>query len=143
MLNICYFHRLSIICLLVLGIACNAKKGNSAKQDPVMRDTIAFVGCQEKISINAGSIFEIKLEAISGTGYQWLVKESSPLIVQLEPDVLKFATQENKEGVPGHEGFQILQFKAVQKGEAVIKLEYRRTFEEGIEKSCDIKVQVE
>lgn len=108
-----------------------------------MKDTISFTGCQEKITISEGSVFEIKLEAISGTGYQWLMKESTLLVEQLEPDELNYSSAEDKEEMPGHETYQILQFKALGKGEGMIKLLYRRTFEEGIEKSCEIKIQIE
>jgi len=44
--------------------------------------------------------------------------------------------------MPGQKGLQILQFKAIEKGEGIIQLDYKRTFEKGIEKSCVIKIEI-
>jgi len=108
-----------------------------------MKDTLVFTGCREKLSIKAGSVVEIRLEAIQGTGYQWLLKEPSPLVQQINPDVLEFTSQEMKEGTPGEAGFQVLRFKALEKGSGEVLLEYRRTFENTVEKSCRMKIEVE
>jgi predicted secreted protein len=132
-----------IIFLILIAVACNVKKGNSSGQSAVMKDTVSFLGCQDQIRLKAGSIAEIKLEAIEGTGYQWLVKEPSPLLKQLHADMLMYSSSENKEGMTGKAGYQILLFMAVEAGEGVIRLEYKRTFEPGVDKSCSIKFTVE
>jgi predicted secreted protein len=136
------FQRLSIICFLMIIIACNTQRGNPASKASLPYDTLAYIGCQKIINLEVGSIIQIKLDATTGTGYQWILKEPSPLVEQLKPDVLKFSTAENKEAMPGHQSYQILQFKAMKKGEGQIQLDYRRTFEAGIEKSCIIKIVV-
>jgi predicted secreted protein len=132
-----------LICLLFFTIACNVNRSHSVKSASAMNDTLVFTGCQEKITLKSGMVAEIKLEAIQGTGYQWLVKESTPLLVQLGSDELKYAPSENKEATVGTAGYQILQFKAVSKGEGQIQLEYKRTFENQAEKSCVMKFVVE
>jgi len=48
-----------------------------------MNDTIVFTDCLEEITLKTGSVFEIKLEAIKGTGYQWLLKEPCLLITSV------------------------------------------------------------
>ena len=140
MINI--IQRLCIICILFIAVACNIKRGNSVSKDSPMKDALVLTGCQEKIEMEVGSTVEIKLEAITGTGYQWLLKTPSPLLEQLEPDILRYSTPENKEVMPGRESFQVLRFKALEKGKGQIELQYKRTFEEGIEKSCVIDIEI-
>ena len=136
-------QKCGLICLVFFAIACNVNRSSTAKSEPSLKDTISFTGCQEKIILKTGMVAEIKLEAIQGTGYQWLVKESSPLLVQLGSDELKYATSENKNATVGMAGYQILQFKAVSKGEGQVQLEYKRTFDPQVEKSCVMKFVVE
>jgi len=135
-------QRFGITLMMLLTIACNTRTGNSVNQQSPMKDTLVFIGCQEKISMKVGSIVEIKLEAIKGTGYQWILKEPSPLIQQIETDVLKYSTPESKEDIPGQKSYQVLQFKALEKGKVKIELEYKRTFEKGIEKTCLIEIEI-
>lgn len=69
-------QRLGIIFILFITITCTVKTSNSASQKPVLKDTHVFTGCQEEIRLEVGEIAEIKLEAIQGTGYQWLLKSN-------------------------------------------------------------------
>jgi len=134
-------QKYGIIWLSSVMIACNANKGKSVNQESIMRDTLVFTGCQEKITLKPGSVFEIKLEAVKGTGYQWLLKETSLLLQENVTDELRYSSDE--ENKPGQQSFQILQFKALKKGEGVINLEYKKTFEKNIEKLCAIKIVIE
>lgn len=127
--------------LFLITVACNVNKGNSVIKESRMNDTIVFTGCQEEISLKAGSLVEIKLEAIKGTGYQWLLKDPCPLLQQIETDAIKYISSEVN--MPGQKSWQVLQFKAMKKGECVIQLEYKRVFEKGIEKSCTIKIIID
>jgi len=106
-----------------------------------MRDTLVFTGCQEQINLKPGAVFEIKLEAVKGTGYQWLLKEPCQCLQMIENDVIRYSSDgENK---LGQKSYQILQFKVLKKGKEIIQLEYKRTFEKGIEKTCSIKIVIE
>jgi predicted secreted protein len=107
-----------------------------------MNDTLKIEGCQDKIKIKVGSVVEIKLEAIPGTGSQWLLKDSSQLLQLLDGDNLKFSTPDTKQPTPGQKGRQALHFKAIKKGEETIHLEYKRTWETEISDSCKIKIEV-
>lgn len=107
-----------------------------------MKDTVEYIGCQEKINITEGSVFKIKLEAVTGTGFQWILKEPTSFLKQLNPDLLEYSTNEESENMPGHVSHQILYFKAMKKGDGILSLEYKRTFEEGIEKSCIIEFEI-
>lgn len=107
-----------------------------------MADTLFFVGCPGKITMDMGSIVEIKLEAIQGTGYQWLIMEESPIVKILDQDILKYAETDDQEKMPGMKSQQILQFKAIKKGNSQIQLVYKRTFEKEVEKSCTIEFEI-
>lgn len=137
-------RNLCLICCVPLILACTDNSGvSSVQQESAAKDTLLVVGCQEKINATVGKIIEIRLEAIQGTGYQWLLKGESPLLEPIQSDVLRYAPPDANEAMPGRKGFQILEFKAVKKGEGQIQLEYRRTFEKGIEKTCTMKIVVE
>jgi len=138
-------RNLGLICCVPLILACTESSGvSSVQQESAAKDTLLVDGCQEKINATVGKIIEIRLEAIQGTGYQWLLKgESPPLLEPIQSDVLRYAPPDANEAMPGRKGFQILEFKAVKKGEGQIQLEYRRTFEKGIEKTCTMKIVVE
>jgi predicted secreted protein len=136
------FKRVSFIGLLIITIACNVNSGHANNQKLSRNDTLVIVGCQEKIRIELGSILEIKLEANSGTGYQWLLKDSSVMLKNLGGDILIFTTPDLDQDNPEQPGFQVLHFKAIKEGEENIQLEFRRTFEKGILKSCKIKIEV-
>ena len=128
--------------ILFIIIACNVPGGKSAGQASLPQDTLSFTGCQKILNLKVGSVVELRLEIITGTGYQWVLKEPSPLVEQLEQDVMKFVTPGEKEGMPGQQAYQILRFKALKEGSAEIQLDYKRTFEAGIEKSCIMKIVV-
>ena len=100
-----------------------------------MNDTLVLVGCQDKIKAEVGSIVEIQLEAVPAVGYEWILKDSSFLLKEHKTDVLKYTKQ-------GQNSYQILHFEAMKKGTELIHLEYKRTFEKGVEKSCDIMFEI-
>jgi predicted secreted protein len=135
--------KIGIFCIILIAFACNIKKGGSTSNKTSMKDTLIFIGCQEQIKLVAGTVAKIKLEAIEGTGYQWLVKGPTTLLQQIDANILEYSASENKEGMPGQASFQVLRFKAINAGEEVIQLEYRKTFEIGIEKRCIIKFIIE
>lgn len=134
-------RKCGILLLFFIIMACNANKGNSSIKDSRMNDTLVFTGCQKEITLKTGSLFEIKLEAVKGTGYQWLLKEPCQLLQLIENDVIRYSSDE--ENKPGQKSYQVLQFKALKKGEGIIQLEYKRTFEKGIENTCSIKIVID
>ena len=144
------FVRFSFISFLFITITGNVNCGQSNNQKTPesnnlkvpMNDTLKTEGCQDKIKTKLGSIVEIKLEAIPGTGNQWLLKDSSQLLQLLDADSLKFSTPDTKQPTPGLSGHQVLHFKAIKKGEETIRLEYKRTWEKEISNSCEIKIEV-
>lgn len=138
-----FIQRMSLCCFIFMMIACNVHRGKSVSQEAQMNDTVIFTGCQERIGLKEGSVAEIRLEAISGTGYQWVMKDTASLLKSLNSDELEFIPSKNTENMPGQGGFQVLRFKALKKGNGEIFLEYKRPWEEKTEKSCRIIIQVD
>jgi predicted secreted protein len=138
-----FLTKLLIINFCVISLACNVRKGNSNVQSAGTKGTVVFRGCQENIRVAAGDVVVFQLEAIQGTGYQWMVKDSLPMLKQLDSGNLEYVVSDSREVMAGKAGFQVLRFKAVGAGEGTLRLEYKRTFEAGIEKSCVIKCLVE
>jgi len=137
-------QKLCVVSFLFAVVVYNINCGQQSNSQKVpMSDTIKFTGCQEKIKMKVGSILEIKLEAVPGSGYQWLVKDSSQLLLLLDGDNLKFSTQETKQPTVGQPGHQILHFKALKKGEETVKLEYKRVWESEISNSCQMKIEID
>lgn len=133
-----------VLFLAVIIMACNINSSGSKNSQQVSStDTLKTEGCQTgAIKLKVGAILEIKLEAVPGSGYQWLLKDSSQLLKLLDPDSLKFTRPETKEPTPGLPGHQILHFKAVKKGSETLKLEYKRTWETELMNTCEMKIEV-
>jgi predicted secreted protein len=90
-----------------------------------------------------GSVVEIKLKATPGTGYQWLLKDSSHILEEIDPENLKFTNPETTKPTIGMPAQQILYFKAIKKGQEKIRFIYKRVWEEGAMESCIMKVSIE
>ena len=116
--------------------------GQSDSQKIPMNDTLKIEGCQAKITMKAGSIVEIKLKATPGTGYQWLLKNPSQLLQLVDGDNLKYTEPDTKQPTPGQPVNQILHFKAMKKGEEMVRLEYKRAWEKESSDSCEMKIEV-
>ena len=135
-MNTFFFESFGIIGFCFMTMACNLNNGYP-KQQPLlhMNDTLIIIGCQDEINAKVGSTIEIQLEAVPVTGYEWNLKDSTLLVKQNKTDVLKYAKH-------GEHSFQILHFKAMKKGTQMLHLEYKRVFEKGVEKSCNIKIEI-
>lgn len=131
--------------LLIAFTSCHSESRNSSggEKKEGMKDTVIIEGCQPGADLKLGAVAEFRLEAVEGTGYQWLLKNPSPLVQQLDTGMLRFRPATGTEPMTGKAGYQVLYFKAVEKGEGELWLEYRRTFEEGVEKTCRIKLRVQ
>jgi predicted secreted protein len=131
-----------MISFFFITITCNVNNGHTNSQKGSMNDTLKVEGCQANIKMDVGSIIELKLNATPGSGYQWLLKDSSQLLQQLDGDELKFSKPETEQIKPGQPGKQILHFKAMKKGEEMIHFFYKRIWEKEIMDSCSIKFEV-
>lgn len=134
--------RFFILSFIIIAITCNVNNGHTNSQKASMSDTLKIEGCQTNIKMEVGSIVELQLNATPGSGYQWLIKDSSQLLQQLGADELKFSKPETIEPKPGQPGKQILHFKAMKKGEETIHFIYKRVWEKENADSCSIKFEV-
>jgi predicted secreted protein len=73
-----------------------------------------------RVEIKTGELLAVKLAAQLGTGFGWkIVSENKNLALKGEPE------QVSKNGkIPGGTDYQTFKFKAVEKGETVLKLRY-------------------
>jgi predicted secreted protein len=73
-----------------------------------------------RVEIKRGEILAVKLATQLGTGYGWkVVSESKALVLKGEPEQISKGEQK-----PGVSEYQTFTFKAEEKGEAVLKLQY-------------------
>ena len=124
-----------IILLCLALIACSNNVGYSGNQNITLGDTLKFTGCQEIIKAEVGTVIELKLEAVQATGYAWILKDSTTFTKLNQTDDLIYSRSDGQD-------FQVLHLETIKKGFEEVTLEYRRTFEKGIEKSCTIKIEI-
>ena len=73
-----------------------------------------------RVEIKSGDVLAVKLAAQLGTGFGWkVITENKNLALKGEPE------QVSKNGqVPGGPDYQTFKFKAGEKGETILKLQY-------------------
>lgn len=91
------------------------------------------------IQAKVGQTFTIELESNPTTGYQWQEKIDSEKVELIDK---QFNFSSKNIGSPGKETFT---FKAISGGDSVIRLDYKRSWEEKIVESVefDLKSQKE
>jgi len=91
-------------------------------------NTEAVYGVDDtSISVKAGDMFTIKLEANATTGYEWSATISDETILAL--DKSDYVADEAASGVVGSGGAQVMTFKALKSGEATIDMVYQQSWE--------------
>jgi predicted secreted protein len=107
------FEKISVP-ILFLSIAILA----SCSMKPAMTVTDADNGTS--VEIKSGDVLAVKLAAQLGTGFGWKVStENKNLTLKGEPE------QVSKNGqIPGGPDYQTFKFKAGEKGETLLKLQY-------------------
>ncbi len=95
----------------------------------------------KEITVKAGQVIQIQLEAIGGTGYWWYVQSLDARPVEL----LSEKTRTVSDGRMGGPVLGLWTFQAKEPGTAEIKMDYYRSWE-GIAKAADhfqIRIKVE
>lgn len=99
-----------ILSAVVLILACTVK--------PAVTVTDADNGT--KVEIQTGKVLAVRLEAQLGTGFGWkVVSESTKLVLKGDPEQMAPGDQK-----PGGPEYQTFKFRAVEKGETELKLQY-------------------
>ncbi len=107
-----------------------------------------FENCPGSIHVKKGEIFQIKLSAISGTGYTWMFSITPKLLTMKNAGELRYDESEppvNTNPETGRKKRQILEMTAVESGKETIELVYKRTWEKSETNTdkCSIEVTVE
>ena len=100
----------AVLVATIMFFACTVK--------PAVTVTDADTGT--KVEIKTGEVLAVKLGAQLGTGFGWkVVSESKQLVLKGEPEQVSGGDQK-----PGGPDFQTFKFKAVAKGETLLKFQY-------------------
>ncbi|MCL7715482.1 protease inhibitor I42 family protein [Stenotrophomonas mori] len=76
--------------------------------------------------LRVGQVLDVALEGNAGTGYRWqVVEDGHPQLAALPAA----AADDTAAAMPGGATVQHLRFRAVQPGQARLRLEYRRPWE--------------
>jgi inhibitor of cysteine peptidase len=82
-----------------------------------------------EVSLKAGAVLEVRLEANHTTGYSWVAAPAmNPVLMRQGPAKYEEHATGGKAGVGGVE---VWRFKAVKAGKQGLQFEYRRPWEKG------------
>ena len=95
-----------------------------------------------RIPLKIGDLVQIELAGNITTGYTWEIAENNPDLLQPQGEVEYQAEKTNK---VGRGGTFIFSFKAIAKGNTILKLIYRRPFEKDVSpiRSFQLSILVE
>ena len=86
----------------------------------------------EQLEIAAGKTFTVTLDSNATTGFSWqLAGNSDDSVVELVNS--EYQTSQATEGLMGAGGQEVWTFKALNKGESTISMQYSRPWETGVE----------
>lgn len=123
-----------IIVILIVGIlfACNTNTTNTVN--------LSEQDAGKNIEVKAGDVLVISLEGNITTGFNWIPAPQDPILLEQVGDI-EVTPASDALGAPGE---LVLKFKAVEKGQTVLHLDYKRSWEEGVapEKTFEVTVVV-
>jgi len=109
------FIFLLLFCL-ALSVGCTAAQVHKATEEQN----------GSRITLNVGDSLQIALAGNPTTGYAWEIAESNPNLLEAQGEV---EYQPEKTNLVGSGGTFLFTFKAIARGNASLKLVYRRSFE--------------
>jgi inhibitor of cysteine peptidase len=123
-----------MILILIVGIfaACNTNTTNTVN--------ISEQDAGKTIELKMGDSLVVSLEGNITTGYSWIPAPQDPILLEQVGDIE--VTPAND--AIGASGLIVLKFKANEKGQTVLHLDYKRSWEEDVapEKTFDVTVVV-
>ena len=124
----------SMIVILIVGIfgACNTNTTNTVN--------IGEQDAGKTIELKIGDTLVISLEGNITTGYSWIPAPQEPGLLEQVGDI-EVTPVSDAVGAPG---MIVLKFKAIEKRQTVLHLDYKRSWEEGVplEKTFEVTVVV-
>lgn len=92
------------------------------------------------VTIKKGGLLLLKLKSNPSTGYSWQVVKKNNWVLPLQSS--KQERDPNTPTIPGAPSFQIFQFKGSSSGNALIELEYKRSWEKNTPPAETFKANV-
>ena len=126
-----YFILLSFMVFLFILIGC------SPATITINEDNI-----KEEYSIKKGGFIEVILSANPSTGYNWQIVSIDTLIVKIFDEI--YTAKTVNENIVGSGGSKMYVFKAINRGDTSIEIEYSRPFEKELppKKKLSIKLNI-
>lgn len=123
-----------MIFILIVGMlaACNTNATDTVN--------ISEQDAGKTIEVKAGDTIVISLEGNITTGFNWIPAPQDPVLLEQIGDI-EVTPVSDAIGAPGT---IVLKFKANEKGQTVLRLDYKRSWEEDVapEKTFDVTVVV-
>ena len=137
-----FSYFVSLTTLLALSLAGCSRASSKTVQPNDVQLTDANNGGQ--LTVKAGQTINLQLEANPSTGFGWKVSQVDTMLLAQEGDKTYVPASQN-EPVAGGSGWEVFHFTVQQKGETTLKLNYHRSWEEGVEpaKTFEVKIQIE
>jgi inhibitor of cysteine peptidase len=91
-----------------------------------------------EVVLHAGEVLKISLSQNASTGYSWTV--------HVKPEILRESQGESPDppkGPPGSPGVRHFYFEALGQGSGELELEYRRSWEQGVQPARMFKLRVQ
>src|SRR6266702_3775821 len=125
-----------LACLSILALSTVYGDDKDKKDKPT---TVTEKDNEGKVTVIKGKELLVSLDIIQGTGYTWEVakKDDKQLEKVGDPTIEKA-----QKGVVGGKAQQVFRFKAAEKGDTTLELNYRRPFEKDKDPAKTFKIKV-
>jgi inhibitor of cysteine peptidase len=86
-----------------------------------------------RIELKRQQLLSVRLPSNPSTGFGWSLIDINPAVLKLKGDGAHFEQDRSGAGLLGASGTEVWEFRPVAEGDTVIRFEYRRPWEHGIE----------
>ncbi|MFN5745946.1 MAG: protease inhibitor I42 family protein [Methylococcaceae bacterium] len=86
-----------------------------------------------RIELKRPQLLSVRLPSNPSTGFTWSLVDINPDVLKLKGDGARFEPDRSGAGLLGAGGTEVWEFKPVAEGDTVVRFEYRRPWEHGIE----------
>jgi inhibitor of cysteine peptidase len=123
---------MTLVVMLGILTACTSTSADTV--------TITEQDAGKTIELKTGDTLLISLKGNMTTGYSWIPAPQTPVLLEQVGDV----TVTPESDAIGAPGTIVLTFKATEKGQTTLHLDYKRSWEEGVapEKTFEVTVVV-
>jgi inhibitor of cysteine peptidase len=122
-------------CVFVFSMGVNMAADETNKNDPDENEPVIFLmsdDAETHITVDGVGEFAIKIKSNPTTGYSWALQKPLDETMLKLKDIAMEEKEEEKPPKLGAPTYEILTFEALQPGETVIYLQYRRPWEKDV-----------